>query len=426
MPIVASEITNTATPFLDSLDFDYGTPRSTTLDSQGWNLPVLAHGAGIEGQDPDASALGQPSLSFTYTIVWKLQLRKGRMMTLTSDTVEDVNVSSSAFWNNTLKAELFDVVKEKAPEPQFRPDETRIAVSTTKRSQRDFQKRFGGLNINWSLVEGKLESWSNQGNCLTVEIWFVYKEVQLDTTNKVRKTGRGATNRQLAARDKLIAQQEASGIRPVWKDVYEVFECSSVVCPNRGFSCWKVPGTALGAQRHIKLDSDTMEKLVDYAEEGNKLEKHDDVPEHIRERIYKHEEEETARKQLKRKASEPVPSTIKICCHGHEDGRCGETSGNPSKVARQIGPSTLKFPMPMDEAPKSYGDWLCSLITNTAWQAAYRLACQLTVDKGYHLGSIYESQTVSAKMLASCGVLPGIALQFVSRVKEWLDAVCPE
>ncbi|PTB47502.1 hypothetical protein M431DRAFT_102125 [Trichoderma harzianum CBS 226.95] len=176
-------------------------------------------------------------------------------MTLTVDTVEDVNIPSGTFWDKTLKPELLDVVEEKAPDPQFKPDDTRIIVSTSKRSQRDFHKRFSALHIDWNLVENKLQSWSHLGNNLTVEIWFIYKETQLDTTNKSGITGRGATNKQLAARDKLIAQQEASGVRPVWKDVYEIFECSSAVCPNRGFSCWRKPGN----KKHYKLDSNTME-----------------------------------------------------------------------------------------------------------------------------------------------------------------------
>ncbi|EHK19833.1 uncharacterized protein TRIVIDRAFT_68181 [Trichoderma virens Gv29-8] len=264
-------------------------------------------------------------------------------MTLTSDTVEDVNVPSSTFWSNTLKPELFDVVEEKAPDPQYKPDETRITISTSKRSQRDFQKRFSGLNIDWNLVENKLQSWSNQGNSLTVEICFIYEGARLDTTNK------------LAARDKLIAQQEASGVRPVWKDVYEVFECSSAVCPNWGFSCWR----DLCDKKHIKLDSDTMEKLVDFAEEGNKLEMHDDD-------------------------------------RGSADS--AGSAGNPQKAVCRAGPAGLKFPMPMDEALKLYSDWLCS---------------QITVDKGYHLGRMYEAQAVDAKMLVTCGVLLGIALQFL-------------
>lgn len=155
MPTIDTEIPISGTNFFDcNFELDYGTPLSATFDSQGWTLADPIRRARTEAQQgPEASALGSSSLCFTYTVVWKLQLRKGRIMTLTSDTVEDVNVPSSTFWSNTLKPELFDVVEEKAPDPQYKPDETRITISTSKRSQRDFQKRFSGLNIDWNLVK---------------------------------------------------------------------------------------------------------------------------------------------------------------------------------------------------------------------------------------------------------------------------------
>lgn len=64
-------------------------------------------------------------------------------------------------------------------------------------------------------MENKLQTWSNQSNTLTVEIWFIYKEVPVDTTNEVGKPGCGAITKQLAARDKYIAQQETAGIHPI-------------------------------------------------------------------------------------------------------------------------------------------------------------------------------------------------------------------
>ncbi|EHK19843.1 uncharacterized protein TRIVIDRAFT_155669 [Trichoderma virens Gv29-8] len=336
MSTIDTEIPISSTSFFDpNFELDYGTPLSATFDSQGWTLAEPIRRARTEAQQgPEASALEFSSLCFTYTVVWKLQLRKGRMMTLTSDTVEDVNVPSGMFWSNTLKPELFDVVEEKAPDPQYKPDETRITISTSKWSQRGFQKRFSGRNIDWNLVENKLQSWSNQGNSLT--------------------------------------------------------------------------------------------KLVDFAEEGNRLKTHDDVPEPIHEIMYRHREEEETRRQLKRKAPDPLPTTMHICCPGRQDKGCADSDGNPQKVVRRAAPAGLKFPMPMDEAPKAYSDWLCSQVTNNAWQAAYRLACQITIDKGYHLERMYEAQAVDAKMLATCGVLPSIALQFVSRIKEWLDDLCSE
>ena len=120
-------------------------------------------------------------------------------MTMTGDTVEHINVLFGAFWNDKLQPELTDVIKDKVPEPRYKPDETRIEVSTSKRAQRDYQKRFSALAIDSTVVENKLRSWSNEEHTLTVELCFVFKEIEPDTTNKVGKTGRGATKRQLAA-----------------------------------------------------------------------------------------------------------------------------------------------------------------------------------------------------------------------------------
>lgn len=318
-------------------------------------------------------------------------------------------------WIDAFKSEIENVVNEKVPEPLYKPDETRIAVSTSKRAQRDFQKRFSGLDIDWAPVENKLVAWTNQKDRLSLEICFIFKECPVDSTNKVGKSGRGATGKQLAARDRYIAQQEAAGIRPIWKDVYELFECTSVVCPNRGFSCWREPMS----KKHFKLDTDTLEKLVEFAEDGNKLETQDHMPERIREIIYKRVEEEAERKLLKRKATDPVPTTIRVCCSSSHDG-CSE----PRKAARREDP--LKFPMPIDEAPESYCDWLCSQVTNAAWHAAYRLASEVVLNEGYDLAQVDRDRAVNVKMLVASGVRRGIAVQFVSRIREWLDSIISE
>lgn len=74
--------------------------------------------------------------------------------------------------------------------------------------------------------------------------------------------------------------------------------------------------------------------------------------------------------------------------------------------------------MSVDEAPKSY--WLCDQVTNKIWKDAYQLACRVTLEKGHHLGRMYEARAVDAKMLATSGVLPGIAIQLVSRIGDCL------
>lgn len=51
---------------------------------------------------------------------------------------------------------------------------------------------------------------------------------------------------------------------------------------------------------------------------------------------------------------------------------------------------------------------------------------QVTVDNGYHLERMYESQAFYADLLVKSGVLLGIADQFVSRIREWLDSLWSE
>lgn len=212
---------------------------------------------------------------------------------------------------------------------------------------------------------------------------FIYKMSQSATTSKANKTGHGAMNRQLAMRDKLIDQPEATGVLPVWKEVQELVECSSAFCTNQGFSCWRDPVS----EKHHKLDWHFMDELVDYAEEGKTLAHHDDVPEAIRDMIYRDEEEETIRQQWKREASDPSPMAVLFCCGEHTasaDGPNwvrGETQGS----GRRGDPVKLNFPVASDEAPEAYCDWLCSQVTNRTWQEAYRLACKVTLAKGYDL-----------------------------------------
>lgn len=390
--------------FSDDFELDFSTPVAS--QSGLWR-----GGRAI----PEPSDEGPGSFLLLYTITWKLQLRKGRIIKLTEDTIEDVEVAPGAYWNDVLESELATLVKSKVPEPQYQSDETTITVSNSKRGEPPFLKRFNKLTIDWAIVENKLRSWSNQGNNLKVAISFIYKECQ--PTNKDGKTGRGATKKQSAALDKLVAQQEASGTRAVWKDVYQLFECTSASCTNRGFSCWRTDN------KHYKLDSDVMDQLVNYAEEGNELNTHADVPIRIRERVFTRRDEEEARRDRKRKASNSLPITVRVCCHGHhsdpaEGSDCAEVRGlTRGALIRR------KFPMPRDEAPNQYKDWLCESVTNETWLASYRLASKVTIEKGYDLWWLYTEQKAGAEVLVANGVLEGIATQFVSMIKEWLDDV---
>jgi hypothetical protein len=181
---------------------------------------------------------------------------------------------------------------------------------------------------------------------------------------------RGALSLAPTAREggtrRLVVEQEASGTRAVWKDVYQLMECISATCTNRGFSCWR------HKDKHHKLDSDIMDRLVDRAEEGYRMDTHDDVPEDIRELLRIREDEEEARRKRKRKASDPLPVSVRVSCDGHRDGDSVDCSS-----ASQI---QLNFPVPDDEAPIVYSNWLSAKVTSEKWRTASQLAGEVTID----------------------------------------------
>lgn len=164
-----------------------------------------------------------------------------------------------------------------------------------------------------------------------------------------------------------------------------------------------------------------MDRLVDFAEEGGKLENHADVPERIRDVIYRHEEEEMTRKRLKHKA--PDPTAIHVYCHGHQESGPSGSGENSQKSIRRAAPAGLKFPVPIDKAPSVYTAWLCKQVTDEEWRKGYKLLLKIAMRKRCHLGRMYAAQSTYVKMLIANSVDEGIADQYVSRVAEWLEDV---
>ncbi|KAH8797811.1 hypothetical protein F5884DRAFT_626659, partial [Xylogone sp. PMI_703] len=60
-----------------------------------------------------------------------------------------------------------------------KPDATTVVLSVNDRSERDITKRFEELQIDWPIVEDKLQAWSHLlriGKRLTVNALFNYIE----------------------------------------------------------------------------------------------------------------------------------------------------------------------------------------------------------------------------------------------------------
>jgi hypothetical protein len=77
-------------------------------------------------------------------------------------------------------------------------------VSVTDRAERDVNKRFDNLDIDWKVVEKQLETWSHlfrAGKRLKIDIPFIYKESgDLVVASIWQSTKRGSSQYMLAER----------------------------------------------------------------------------------------------------------------------------------------------------------------------------------------------------------------------------------
>jgi len=370
-------------------DFDFSTPVDSSAYPGGLPQSELAI--------PEPGDQGPDSFPVLYTITWMLRLKKGRLMKLTEDTIENITIAPSAYWRLNLESKLASEAQERVPESQYEQRETTITVSTSKRGEPDFHKPFPNLDIDWTIIENKLRSWSNPKYKLKVTILLIYKEREQPTT---KKAGRGATKKHAAALDKLIAQQNATGAGAVWQDVYRLFLCQSNSCTNQGFYCWR------NDSRHYKLDNKVLEELVDCASEGIELKSHADMPERIREIIKAREMEDTQRKRGK--------ALSEGCCS------CRHNDTPPVRLDSGV---ELNLPMGIDEALKPYADWLCAQVSNVNWQESYWAAGIAAIERGYELQWFCNNKAAGIEILKACGVMPGIAEQFVSKIAKWVDEI---
>ncbi|KAG5654824.1 hypothetical protein KAF25_000231 [Fusarium avenaceum] len=422
------------------LELDYQTPSLPVFDSPSRSLAGHSEAPGgkrklpllqLSGWDSDFEDDETDPTCIHYDIEWKLQLKKGRLSKLAEITEEDLTLAPSAYWDRFLSAELAKMVASKVPSPEHEPVETTVVVSVDKRSERNLRKQFPGLGIQWKSIEDKIQSWSPlfcEGHKLRLEISFIYKAT--DQVTQLANTGgrqsrRGATGRQFAARDRLLAEQEDTfGSRPVWNDVYEVFHCTGVPCVNAGFYCWRDPVS----KKHFKLDSSLLNKLVDYAEEGGLLRNHDHVPETIRERIFRQDQENLERKQLKRKRGDSLPPiNITISCPGShgEAQQDHPTKAHVTTAGSRVGFSRravdIVIPLSIDRAGIAYCEWLCRRVESDYWEAGFRQAHRITMEACFDFKYVYQVQDIA--FFTDKGVALGIALSYIGDIPVWADTL---
>jgi hypothetical protein len=396
------------------------TSLSPSPSGQRPRLPLLQ----LDDWDPDSAYDESPPTCIHYSIEWKLQLRKGRLSKLTNDTEQDRVLAPGAFWDTTLKDKVDKLLRQKTPRGKsYVPEETIVIVSINDRSERDLTKRFDEFNIDWNMAEEQLCKWSHlfcTGKKLRIDISFICKEHQ--DSRVVQQQGRSsATARQLAQRDQLLETQEATGQPRVWKDVYDLMRCNGNLCP--GSYCY------VDEQRkHMGLNTSLLTKMVEYAEQGNELRTHRDVPPYILDMIYEKERLDGERRAKRKAPSSESDRPIKIVNvlpspYGHPTAE-GYTP--PSSNLGCISPSVvdltdLVIPKPIDRAVDDYTEWLCDQVEDERWKAGFRSAGSITKADCLDLRHVYQDRDIG--YYVDQGVKAGIARSFVQDIKMWADSL---
>lgn len=185
-----------------------------------------------------------------YTIEWKAVMNTKR---IAMDTDEDVFLTPGAYWNNTLHGKIDGALgREFALQDRPDPCSTAVVVSVNKRAERDLTKEFIGLEVDWSVIAEKLESWAcyfGEGKRLLVRLTLRFRP--RNGFPRFGAAGRGrqsATQRmrhgQALQRD---AEEHAIGQGAHWRHVYSILRC---------------PGRALSKQSRLLLERSAWRKAL--------------------------------------------------------------------------------------------------------------------------------------------------------------------
>jgi hypothetical protein len=340
-----------------------------------------------------------PPTCIHYSIEWKVTVNN-RMVS--KDTEPDVVLAPASYWRLILQPKLEKLLcKKLAKNRPINSEDTNVVVSVTERSQRDLTKRFDDTDIDWGVLERQLIKWAEffyAGKKLRLNFSFNYVETsQLLATSSKRVDKRGGssiTKQMLSERaEQLDGEQESSGQPSVWRDVYSLMRCPGPPC-HLGPHCWRDPV----GKKHYKLKTHHLKSLIRYVEQGYELQKHEDVPEDIREQLYAEEQQWLERRQRTSStsavSSPPINITNVLPPHAYQMPLGTSPARTlPSDLPPTSVPVTrLDIPGPRDVAVKNYSDWQQSKVNDDILKVEFRKACDVTLADGLDLEQVYEDR----------------------------------
>ncbi|KAJ5675726.1 hypothetical protein N7462_008623 [Penicillium macrosclerotiorum] len=215
----------------------------------------------------------------------------------------------------------------------------------------------------------------------------------------------------------LDAEENAYGQQAIWRHVYDLMKCDYSAC-HLGPYCWLDPV----ATKHYRLRTQTLKRLVTYAEKGGVLETHKDVPNEIRGDLYTEEQQRQEKDKGKNgnilggTPYPPININVLPSYSAELDVTASSAIADPSVSKERC---LLRIPGFRDVAAKEYSEWLASTVSDDTLKAAFRQACNVTLSDGFDLEHIYKDQ--NPRFFVGKGVKPGTARTFVGNIRDWVE-----
>jgi len=367
----------------------------------------------------------EPPTCIHYSIEWKVTLNNKPKPIAPKDTEPDLVLAPSDFWISELKPKLDRLIANKlSSNRSFRPDDTSVVVSVKDRTKRDFVKRFDGLDIDWNIIDRKLESWSH--------LFRIGRELRIDITFNYIETGKGAgspagrsskrgfhstTEEQLAKRARQLDAEELSvGHEPITTKVYKIMRCPGPHC--NGPHCF----VDRVKQKHYKLFPHHLNTLIDYVQQGGKLESQDDIPDHFRKQLDAEQKQELGHQQKRKVACQVAAPPVHIT--NVLPAQPPAPDQPPSAATFRAYPH-VDIPGRPDEAVKMYNDWQCSRFTSHVYKFEQQKVCDITLAECLDLEQVHGDQEIFYRFYRKKGVKRGAARRFVRDIKTWTEKGMP-